>query len=177
MEYTYKYESPLGNMTIASDDTAITGLWFDGQSNYAYVLGRHEEKWTPVIEHAILWLNIYFSGEEPTFTPNIRLKGTDFQKEVWQEVLKVPYGRTIAYYHIAKKIIERRGTRFLSAQIIGQAVKRNNIEIIVPCHRVVGADKSLRGFNAGLQVKKALLELEGHKVIEGDDDYYISYSK
>ena len=162
MDYIYRYSSPLGRITIGSDGSAVIGLWFEGQAHYADVLSpEHEEKALPVFEQAARWLDIYFSGIEPDFTPPLLLRGTAFRREVWELLLTIPYGQTVTYGELAGQTAKRRGIIKMSAQAIGGAVGRNPVSLIVPCHRVVGAGGALTGYAAGLERKSALLSLEG----------------
>ena len=156
MLFTANYRSPLGGITLASGGQALTGLWFDGQRHFGSTLGTtHEERsGLPVLEESRRWLDVYFSGREPDFTPPLSLHGTAFQRRVWEALLTIPYGKTVTYGELARRL----GCR--SAQAVGGAVGRNPISIIVPCHRVVGSDGSLTGYASGLDRKRALLELE-----------------
>lgn len=161
MEYTYHYNSPLGRIMLAADGQALTGLWFEGQKYFAAKLDQnHEEKTLPVFERTEQWLAIYFSGKEPDFTPPFSLKGTSFQKEVWEALLTVPFGQTTTYAEIAKGMARRRGTQSMSAQAVGNAVAHNPISLIIPCHRVLGSDGSLTGYAGGLEKKEWLLAME-----------------
>lgn len=162
MQYISHYPSPLGNILLAADETGLTGLWFEGQKYFALYLDKiHEEKELPVFEQAKRWLDIYFSGEEPDFSVPLHFLGTDFQKEVWRILYAVPYGHTTTYGEIAKLLAAKRNMPHMSAQAIGGAIGRNEISIIVPCHRVVGANGSLTGYAGGIDKKIALLTLEG----------------
>ena len=114
-----------------------------------------------MLKQTARWLDIYFAGREPEFTPNIRLCGTLFQNEVWRLLLAVPYGSVTTYADIARKIARLRGIARMSAQAVGGAVGRNPISLIVPCHRVTGAHGSLGGYAGGLDRKEKLLRLEG----------------
>lgn len=161
MEYTHDYNSPLGRIMLAADGQALTGLWFEGQKYFAAKLDpKHEQKNLPVFERAKQWLAIYFSGKAPDFTPPFSLKGTSFQKEVWEALLAVPFGQTTTYAEIAKGIAKRRGLASMSAQAVGNAVAHNLISLIIPCHRVVGSDGSLTGYAGGLEKKEWLLDME-----------------
>ena len=161
MEYTHHYDSPLGGILLASDGSALTGLWFDGQKLFAATLdAEHKEKPLPVFLTAERWLDIYFSGRCPCFTPPLKLKGTAFQKAVWVLLLTIPYGATMTYGEIAAMIARQNGQASMSAQAIGGAVGHNPISLIIPCHRVIGADGSLRGYAGGVEKKLWLLELE-----------------
>lgn len=162
MKYTYHYASPLGGITLASDGQALTGLWFDGQKYFADSLDKeHESADLPIFEETKRWLDIYFSGREPDFTPALNMKTTPFRKAVWEVMLSIPYGETMTYGQIAAEIARQRGLESMSAQAVGGAVGHNSISLIIPCHRVVGTNGSLTGYAGGLDRKTALLELEG----------------
>lgn len=161
MQYISHYQSPLGGILLAADDTGLTGLWFEGQKYFALYLDKeHEEKEIPLFHEAKRWLDIYFSGKEPDFTLPLHFTGTEFQNEVWEILYSIPYGKTMTYGEIAGQIAARRGISHMSAQAVGGAVGHNEISIIVPCHRVVGANGSLTGYAGGIEKKIALLELE-----------------
>ena len=161
MQYISHYQSPLGGILLAADDTGLTGLWFEGQKYFALYLDKeHEEKEIPLFNEAKHWLDIYFSGNEPDFTLPLHFTGTEFQNEVWEILYSIPYGKTMTYGEIAGQIAARRGISHMSAQAVGGAVGHNEISIIVPCHRVVGANGSLTGYAGGIEKKIALLELE-----------------
>lgn len=161
MEYVYYYDSPLGRIMLASDGHALTGLWFEGQKYFGVKLDPdHEEKNLPVFGQVEQWLDLYFDGKEPVFMPPLSMKGTLFQKEVWEELLAVPFGQTTTYTEIAVKIAKRRGIASMSAQAVGNAVAHNPISLIIPCHRVVGSDGSLTGYAGGLDKKEWLLAME-----------------
>lgn len=161
MEYTHHYVSPLGGITMASDGEALTGLWFDGQKYFADTLGSlHKEKGLPVFDEADRWLDVYFSGRAPHFTPKLRMKTTAFRRTVWEILLTIPYGQTMTYGQIAEIIAREKGIAGMSAQAVGGAVGHNAISLIVPCHRVVGSDGSLTGYAGGIEKKAKLLALE-----------------
>ena len=161
MEYTNEYVSPLGKILLASDGHAQTGLWFEGQKYFAAKLERdHEEKDLPVFAQVAEWLALYFNGKNPAFTPPLTLKGTPFQKEVWEAMLAIPFGQTTTYAKIAAEIARRRGLASMSAQAVGSAVAHNPISLIIPCHRVVGSDGSLTGYAGGIEKKEWLLAME-----------------
>jgi len=167
MQYTTFYKSPIGRMLLAADDIGLTGLWFEGQKYFARCLDREtEEKELPVFAEAKRWLDIYFSGKEPDFTPPLHFTGTDFQKEVWEILCAIPYGQTMTYGAIADQLAKKRGLSRMSAQAVGGAVGHNNLSIIVPCHRVVGSDGSLTGYAGGIERKTFLLNLENAKAAE-----------
>ena len=161
MQYISHYPSPIGNMLLAADEMGLTGLWFEGQKYFALDLDKEpEEKEIPLFEKVKQWLDIYFSGREPDFTIPLHFTGTDFQNEVWEILCTIPYGHTITYGEIAKRIASKKGLPRMSAQAVGGAVGHNRISIIVPCHRVVGADGSLTGYAGGIEKKAKLLKLE-----------------
>lgn len=161
MQYISHYQSPLGGILLAADEIGLTGLWFEGQKYFALYLDKeHEEKEVPVFETAKKWLDIYFAGNEPDFQVPLHFTGTEFQNEVWEILYSIPYGKTMTYGEIAKRIAEKRGLERMSAQAVGGAVSHNEISIIVPCHRVVGTNGSLTGYAGGIEKKVALLKLE-----------------
>ncbi len=157
MEYTHRYLSPLGGIVLASDGEALIGLWFEGQRYFGAGLnGEHTEKLLPVFDQADQWLDVYFSGREPDFTPSLRPRGTIFQEAVWRRLTAIPYGHTVSYGEITASLGLPPG----SARAVGSAVGRNPISLIIPCHRVVGANGSLTGYAGGIERKKRLLALE-----------------
>ena len=161
MTYIHHYDSPLGEITMASDGEALTGLWFDGQKYFAAGIGKEtEEKNLQVFEQTDRWLDIYFQGKEPDFTPKLAMYTTDFRKAVWEILLTIPYGETMTYGEIAKQIAGQSGKKRMSAQAVGGAVGHNEISIIIPCHRVVGTSGSLTGYAGGIEKKVRLLQLE-----------------
>ena len=162
MQYISRYQSPIGNILLAADETGLTGLWFEGQKYFALYLDKeHEEKELPVFEQAKKWLDTYFSGKKPEFEVPLHFTGTDFQNEVWEILYSIPYGQTMTYAEIASRLAKKRGLKRMSAQAVGGAVGRNEISIIVPCHRVAGTNGSLTGYAGGINKKIALLKLEG----------------
>lgn len=164
MIYKTHYDSPLGGMLLSADDKGLTGLWFDGQKYFAYGLEELEaceEQENSILTEAKRWLDIYFSGKEPDFDLPISLSGTDFQKKVWGILCTIPYGKTMTYGQIAAQLAAEQGAAHMSAQAVGGAVGHNSLSIIVPCHRVVGANGSLTGYAGGIDRKIELLTLEG----------------
>lgn len=157
MVFTQRYASPLGGLLLAADEQGLIGLWFDGARHFAANLPEaREEKRTPVLDETARWLDDYFSGGQPDFTPPLHLIGSAFRLRVWARLLEIPYGQTTTYGALAKRL---GGVR-MSAQAVGGAVGHNPISIIVPCHRVVGANGSLTGYAGGLDRKIRLLEIE-----------------
>ena len=161
MVYTCSYNSPIGNMLIAADEIGLTGLWFEGQKYFANTLpNEHISQETGILAETKKWLDVYFSGEEPKFTPPLHPEGSTFRQAVWQILLQIPYGQTITYGAIANKLTEKKNGSRMSAQAVGGAVGHNEISIIIPCHRVVGTNGSLTGYAGGIDKKISLLELE-----------------
>lgn len=166
MHYTTLYSSPLGGILLAGTDSHLTGLWFKDQK---YVMANlpadsvHIDKKHPLpyaLSESIRWLDIYFAGKNPKFMPPLHLTGTTFQMEVWENLKKIPYAETTTYGEIASIIAKQRRISSMSAQAVGNAVGHNPISIIVPCHRVLGANGALTGYAGGIERKKALLMLE-----------------
>lgn len=163
-DYIEHCPSPLGTITLASDGERLTGLWFNDQKYFGSSLSGTEnliEKALPVFDQTKQWLHLYFNGLQPDFTPPLNLRGTAFRRSVWQLLAKIPYGQTRTYGEIAALVAKEKGLPRFSAQAVGQAVGHNPISLIVPCHRVVGANGSLTGYAGGLERKDWLLRLEG----------------
>ena len=161
MAYVQHYDSSLGGILLAADESGITGLWFDGQKYFARDLpAERVEQNTPALAEAKRWLDIYFTGREPDFTPPLHPIGSGFRQAVWNILLQIPYGQTTTYGEIARQLAAKQGLARMSAQAIGGAVGHNEISIIIPCHRVVGTNGSLTGYAGGIDRKVKLLELE-----------------
>ena len=161
MVYTTQYASPLGLITLACDDAAIIGLWFNGQRYFGNSLPKQlVEKEQPLLQDTKRWLDIYFSGRAPDFLPPLRYNSTPFRKAVCEIMLTIPYGKTMTYGEIAAAIAKQQGLSKMSAQAVGGAVGHNPISLIIPCHRVVGTNGSLTGYGGGIARKVKLLELE-----------------
>ncbi len=156
---TSHYASPLGGMTLTSDGMALTGLYFDGERDFPDLSAAHKKD-LPVFGEVMRWLDLYFAGKEPDFMPPLAPVGTTFQQAVWEILKTIPYGEITTYGAIAKQLEKDTGRR-MSAQAVGGAVGRNPISILIPCHRVIGANGSLTGYAGGLDKKEYLLELEG----------------
>lgn len=170
MHYTSTYQSPVGEMLLAADEEGVVGLWFKDEKYYAYCLDKENEpRETHIIKKLKRWLDIYFEGREPDFTPPLHMIGTQFQLEVWNILREIPYGKTTTYNEIAKKIAKNRGIERMSAQAVGTAVGKNSINLIVPCHRVVGTNNSLAGYAGGIDKKITFLKLEGAY----KDEYFV----
>jgi len=165
--YKWKYETPEGfsDIWLRSDGQVLTGLWFCGSRNLSKLVENCEECWTEGFAEAVRWLDIYFSGRQPDFTPAYRIDGlTEFRRDVVDCMLQVPWGETTTYGEIAARVAEKRGLARMSSQAVGGAVGWNPLCLIIPCHRVVGADGSLTGYGGGMENKQALLKLEGVKI-------------
>ena len=161
MIYTCTYKSSLGDILLAADDIGLTGLWFTGQKYFANTLPDEQvPKETPILKEAKKWLDIYFSGREPDFTPPLHPAGSPFRQAVWEILLQIPYGQTTTYGEIARSLAKIQNTPHMSAQAVGGAVGHNEVSIIIPCHRVVGTNGSLTGYAGGIDKKISLLELE-----------------
>lgn len=170
MIYTLHYDSPLGGILIAEQDHSVIGLWFEGQKYFADSLVKRkiEQAQTEVLKQTAEWLDRYFRGEKPEITElSLAPEGSEFRREVWKLLCDIPYGEVTTYGELARKIADRRGLPGMSAQAVGGAVGHNPISIIIPCHRVVGANRSLTGYAGGLERKRRLLELERQGVLRG----------
>ena len=162
MIVTQHYDSPLGGILLAADEIGLRGLWFDGQKYFARGLPEEcTEGDAPALSEAKRWLDIYFTGKEPDFLPPLHPVGSPFRQSVWEILLRIPYGRTVTYGEIARRLAEESGRARVSAQAVGGAVGHNEISILIPCHRVVGTGGSLTGYAGGIDKKVRLLELEG----------------
>lgn len=161
---TTLYESPLGTLTLASDGLCLTGLWMEGQKYFATSLPAPcaEKDDLPVFTVAKQWLTAYFSQQRPSLSDlPLAPDGSEFRKMVWEKLLEIPYGTFTTYGAIGEKVAERMGKKSMSGQAVGNAVGHNPIAIVIPCHRVIGANGSLTGYAGGIEKKVALLELEG----------------
>lgn len=161
MIFIQHYDSPLGGILLAADETGLTGLWFDGQKFFARDLpAERVAQNTPTLSEVKRWLDIYFTGKEPDFMPPLHPIGSAFRRSVWDILLRIPYGQTSTYGEIARQLAEKQGRPRIAAQAVGGAVGHNKISIIIPCHRVVGTNGSLTGYAGGIDKKVKLLEWE-----------------
>lgn len=156
--YTAGYDSPLGLIHLAGDEQGLIGLWFKGQKYDqdlppGFVLVANDR--LEAFRQANRWLDIYFSGREPDFTPALSTIGTDFQLEVWRALLDIPYGQLASYQEIACRVGNPGALRATA-----HAISRNRISIIIPCHRVISSNYKLTGYAGGIERKRALLRLE-----------------
>ena len=167
---SYKTPNGFDDLVMSSDGEVLTGLWFEGTRDDCTLRGRGDLRARkndgpasdlPVFRETCRWLDSYFSGRDPGFTPPYRLLGaTPFREAVSREMLKIPFGATVTYGGIAATLAKKRGVAQMSAQAVGQAVGWNPICLVIPCHRVVGAGGALTGYGGGLHNKVALLGLE-----------------
>ena len=163
MIYRTDYESPLGRVTLASDGESIVGLWLEGQKYFGDTVNgeMHREDRLAIFAKTRDWLDRYFQGEKPAITEILLAPaGNRFRQEVWKILCDIPYGEVMTYGAIARMIAERLGREKMSAQAVGGAVGHNPVSIIIPCHRVVGANGSLTGYAGGIRTKIRLLEHE-----------------
>ena len=166
MDLIQTYPSPLGEMLMASNGDGLSGLWFRGQKYFAAGLSPDAEEGScPVFEQTVRWLDCYFCGRVPDFTPKLSLHTSPFRRSVYGILLTIPHGGTMTYGEIAAALARETGRPHMSAQAVGGAVGHNPVSLIIPCHRVIGADGSLTGYAGGLEKKIRLLELEGSRII------------
>ena len=158
--YMTKYESPVGNLTLVSNGRQLTGLFVDGQRYFPDVSKMETKKDLAVFDATIHWLDAYFEGKSPCGeTIPLKPEGTAFRMAVWKLLKAIPYGETTTYGELARKLNETAGMK-TCARAVGNAVGHNPISIIIPCHRVIGADGGLTGYAGGVDVKRKLLKLE-----------------
>lgn len=169
MPYTSLYITPpsFDNLLLASDGDLLTGLHFIGSQKAEEHLREGDETDLPIFQETRRWLDDYFSGHQPDFTPRYKLENvTPFRQEVSEIMCTIPFGETMTYGEIAMQIAQRHGLERMSAQAVGGAVGWNPICLIVPCHRVMGANGQLTGYGGGINNKIALLRLEGTLSVE-----------
>lgn len=169
MYYKTNYNSPIGQLTIAAHNNSLIGVWLEGQK---YFQGSIKTELDfndniEVFQRTKAWLDRYFRGEKPEISElSLAPIGNDFRQNVWKILCEIPYGEVITYGDIAKQIAKKRGLLHMSAQAIGGAVGHNPISIIIPCHRVVGANGNLTGYAGGINTKIKLLEHEKSRYIK-----------
>lgn len=165
-EYYAPYASPLGELLMSCTDEAITGLWFVGQRYYAATLGTDAlcDASVPLLRRGFAWLEDYFAGAMPEAAAlPLDPSGTEFRRAVWDKLRAIPCGQTMSYGELAAALAKERG-RPVAAQAVGSAVGHNPISILIPCHRIVGADGALTGYAGGVDKKLWLLRHEGAEV-------------
>lgn len=164
MIYTMHYHSPIGDLLLAEKHKALVGVWMDGQ-RYLPDLTKEDVQDNPdslLLKQTKEWLDRYFNGERPSVGElALAPEGSEFGKAVWRLLCEIPYGKVTTYGELSKKIAAERKLDRMAAQAVGGAVGRNPISIIIPCHRVVGADGSMTGYGGGIDRKQKLLALEG----------------
>lgn len=164
MFFSTRYPSPVGMLTLACDGAHLTGLWMEGQKYFGGTIPEPmtERDDLPVFRAAKNWLDRYFAGQKPEISElPLHPIGGEFRQEVWKILCEIPYGEVVTYGDIAKKMAAKKGKKTMSGQAVGGAVGHNPISIIIPCHRVVGANGSLTGYAGGVDKKVKLLALEG----------------
>lgn len=165
MYYSTTYPSLVGTITLAAGGGNLVGLWMEGQKYHGATIPQDmaENNDMPVFIAAKKWLDRYFAGKRPHLSElPLAPIGTEFRQGVWGILCEIPYGKVITYGDIAKKMAVKMGKENMSGQAVGGAVGHNPISIIIPCHRVVGANGSLTGYAGGVGTKAKLLELEGY---------------
>lgn len=162
MEFVSDYASPLGRLWLTGSEAVLTGLAFEGQRFFDTDPVAARPPGEPgAIRAAKAWLDRYFAGETPGEPPPLHYAASAFRQAVWTELREIPYGRTVTYGALAARVAERLGVPRLSPRAVGGAVGHNPIAILIPCHRVIGADGSLTGYAGGIGRKAQLLSLEG----------------
>lgn len=166
MTYLTKLPSPLGPLFLATDGEAIVGLWLEGQKYFAAGLEAETEERPdlPVFRQAAAWLDAYFERQDLPPLPPLAPRGSAFRQRVWSLLLEIPFGETTTYGALTERL-QASGVP-ASPQAVGGAVGHNPISILIPCHRVVGADGSLTGYAGGVEKKRFLLELEGADLLK-----------
>ena len=163
MLFSCTYHSPLGIIFLESSQDSLKKLYFCGQKYAKMSLDSKTCEDLEIFRQTKAWLECYFAGQEPSFQPQFSIESlpsSDFAKSVWEILLKIPYGTTTSYGNIAKILAKKRDLQALSAQAVGNAIARNPIAIIIPCHRVLGSDNNLTGYAGGIDKKLKLLQLE-----------------
>lgn len=159
--YIADYDSPLGPMILACTDQALTGVWFSGARHIQVPANAERKPDHPILVETANWLERYFQGDPPAKMPPLAFSSTPFREAVWNILQTIPYGKTRTYGEIAQQLARQRGIPRMSAQAVGGAVGHNPICILIPCHRVIGSDHRLVGYDGGLDKKEELLKLEG----------------
>jgi methylated-DNA-[protein]-cysteine S-methyltransferase len=157
------YPSPIGLITLACDGNNLVGLWLEGQKYYGGTIpeAMTEKNGLPIFDAAKKWLDRYFHGKKPAISElPLAPIGGEFRQGVWNILREIPYGKVTTYGEIARKMAAKMNRRSMSSQAVGGAVGHNPISIMIPCHRVVGANGNLTGYAGGIAVKAKLLELE-----------------
>ncbi len=175
IKYRTTYSSPLGKITLISDDHFLTNLVIDGQKSILSKKDTYRDIEITDLQVFILtkeWLDCYFSNQIPNIAIPLKAEGSPFQKMVWNILKTISYGTCLTYGDIANQIARKKGIKKMSAQAVGNAISKNPISIIIPCHRVIGKNGNLVGYNGGVDLKKKLLELEKKNVIDEQKGTY-----
>ena len=173
MLYKKIYKSLVGEILIIFDKENLLGLYLESQKEFEdklrdsnvvlinedFLISSKEDY--KILKLTETWLDKYFIGKDPGFFPPIKVSGSEFRKDVWEILLKIPYGKTWTYKEVGEELLKSGKYNRVSNQAVGGAVGHNPISLIIPCHRVIGSDGSLRGYAGGIEVKRKLLELEG----------------
>ena len=158
---TMSYESPIGEIILASKNNKLIGLWFKNQKHYPQFKSIKKEN--EILKKTSSWLDLYFEGEKPDISElELSPTGSDFRLKVWSILTEIPYGKTVSYGDIAKKIAGEMGIKRMSAQAVGGAVSHNPISIIIPCHRVISSNGDMGGYAGGIDRKIFLLNHENY---------------
>ena len=157
--YAAIYDSPLGKLLLTCREDGLTGIWFDRELPSQSIQENH-----PILQQTRQWLDDYFRGEKPSPAIPVRLEGTVFQRQVWNLLCTIPYGEICSYGGLARELAAVMGKEKISAQAVGQAVGKNPISILIPCHRVVGTKGQLTGYGGGMDRKIYLLRHEGRRI-------------
>lgn len=170
MAYKKIYNSPLGNILLVFDEENLLGLYMESQEEYVKISKNSKIKYykdnfskSKILKESEKWLDLYFSGKDPGFLPALKVQASEFRKDVWDILLKIPYGETRTYKEVKESLLAGGKYERVSNQAVGGAVGHNPISLIIPCHRVIGSDGALRGYAGGIDVKRKLLEIEGNR--------------
>lgn len=162
-QYSCYYESVFGPLLLVCEEDALTGIWFDKKASFdpSTITEATLKEDHPILVAAKKWLDAYFQEKKdlPRSFP-IKPKGTPFQQLVWEQLKEIPFGAVTTYGDIAKKIAKQLGKQTMSSQAIGQALTKNPLPILLPCHRVIAANHALTGYGGGIEKKAWLLEHE-----------------
>ncbi len=166
MNYYTTFDSLIGKLTISSDGKYITGIWIENQKHFGSILSNNsiENNTLEIFSETKKWLKEYFSGKNPQSKIPIKMIRSDFRKMVWNIIYDIPYGKIMTYGEIAKIISEKTNKPFSCSKAVGNAVGRNPILIVIPCHRVVGTRNKLTGFAGGIDIKEKLLKIENTNI-------------
>lgn len=175
MTYKKIYNSPLGKILLIFDEKNLLGLYLENQKEFEEKFNDKDIKLIEgenldissgeykILRETEKWLEIYFSGKDSDFIPPIKAKGSEFRKDVWDILLKIPYGEVRTYKEVGEELLKSKNYKRVSNQAVGGAIAHNKILLIIPCHRVIGSDGGLRGYAGGLDAKRKLLKLEGKR--------------